>query len=205
MGIRVNFFDLGMFDGEETIMFLQDISGFDVDYRVYGFEAYTPFYVNIIEKFKSNDRIEVYNMAISDKNGLIKLFLEKSGQGNSIFKTKNNVNPNNFIEVKSVSFVDWLWENVPDFESHINIIRFNIEGDELLLMNEIIDKGVKDCFNIYLGSHTGVDIKKVLTIKHRYNEYVEKLSKNNIKIYLYCKDLKEKNINLKEKLKNILK
>tara|TARA_R110000851_G_scaffold158676_4_gene301751 strand:+ start:2411 stop:3025 length:615 start_codon:yes stop_codon:yes gene_type:complete len=204
MKSRINFFDLGMFDGGETAMFLEDIKGLDVEPHVYGFEAYPPFYDKIVERFKDKQNIHVYNLAISNEESTIKLFLEKSGQGNSIFKTKNNVNPNKFVEVKSVSFVDWVNENVRDYQNDINILRFNIEGAELLLINDIVNKDVVNNFNVYLGSHTGVDIKKVASIKDKFNGYVKTLKDNDIIIQLYCQDLKGKNINLTEIIKGLL-
>lgn len=203
--MKVNYFDLGLFDGEEINMFLNDIKDFKVDINIYGFEANPIFCKKITERYKQNNKVKIYNLAISDKNEKIKLYLEKTGQGNSIFKTKNNVNPNNFFVVDGISFVWWLVNNVPNYKKDVNIIRFNIEGAELLLINDMVKNGVIKYFDLFLGSHVGVDIKKVGEIKNKYNEYLKILEKNNINIKLYCKDLKGKNVNLVNELNKIIK
>jgi|AntRauTorckE6833_2_1112554.scaffolds.fasta_scaffold01570_2 FkbM family methyltransferase len=207
MKTRVNFFDLGMFDGAESLMFLEDIKGLNVDPYIYGFEAYQPFYENICELFSDNDNnnVNINNLAISNSDSYVKLFLEKSGQGNSIYESKNNVDTKNFIKVKSVSFADWVIENVPNYKDHFNILRFNIEGAELPLMEDIIDKKIHKNFKIFLGSHVGVDIKKVGEIKDKFNYYVNLLKSNNINIELYCKDLTTSNVNLHNLIKENLK
>lgn len=203
--MKVNYFDFGLFDGEEINMFLNDIKDFNVDVNVYGFEANPIFYEKIKNRFIHNNKIKIYNLAISDKNEKVKLYLEKTGQGNSIFRTKNNVDPNNYYTVDSISFVDWLNDNLPNFVNDINIVRFNIEGAELRLINDMISKNVVKHFSLFLGSHIGVDILKVSEIQKEYQNYLKTLKDNKIEIKLYCKDLKNENVNLKEELKKILK
>jgi FkbM family methyltransferase len=203
--MKVNYFDFGLFDGEEINMFLNDIKDFNVDVNVYGFEANPIFYEKIKNRFIHNNKIKIYNLAISDKNEKVKLYLEKTGQGNSIFRTKNNVDPNNYYTVDGISFVDWLNDNLPNFVNDINIVRFNIEGAELLLINDMISKNVVKYFSLFLGSHIGVDILKVSEIQKEYQNYLKTLKDNKIEIKLYCKDLKNENVNLKEELKKILK
>jgi FkbM family methyltransferase len=203
--MKVNYFDFGLFDGEEINMFLNDIKDFNVDINVYGFEANPIFYEKIKNRFSHNNKIKIYNLAISDKNEKVKLYLEKTGQGNSIFRTKNNVDPNNYYTVDGISFVDWLNDNLPNFVNDINIVRFNIEGAELLLINDMISKNVIKHFSLFLGSHVGVDILKVSEIQKEYQNYLKTLKDNKIEIKLYCKDLKNENVNLKEELKKILK
>jgi len=203
--MKVNYFDFGLFDGEEINMFLNDIKDFNVDVNVYGFEANPIFYEKIKNRFIHNNKIKIYNLAISDKNEKVKLYLEKTGQGNSIFRTKNNVDPNNYYTVDGISFVDWLNDNLPNFVNDINIVRFNIEGAELLLINDMISKNVVKHFSLFLGSHIGVDILKVSEIQKEYQNYLKTLKDNKIEIKLYCKDLKNENVNLKEELKKILK
>lgn len=203
--MKVNYFDFGLFDGEEINMFLNDIKDFNVDVNVYGFEANPIFYEKIKNRFIHNNKIKIYNLAISDKNEKVKLYLEKTGQGNSIFRTKNNVDPNNYYTVDGISFVDWLNDNLPNFVNDINIVRFNIEGAELLLINDMISKNVVKHFSLFLGSHIGVDILKVSEIKKEYQNYLKTLKDNKIEIKLYCKDLKNENVNLKEQFKKILK
>jgi hypothetical protein len=69
----------------------------------------------------------------------------------------------------------------------------------------MISKNVVKHFSLFLGSHIGVDILKVSEIQKEYQNYLKTLKDNKIEIKLYCKDLKNENVNLKEELKKILK
>ena len=174
----INFFDCGPLDGEEIQMF---IDGCDYDYHVYAFEAYKPFADNVKERFKNNKQVDVYNYAIGTGKPS-KLYLEPTGHGNSIYKTKNNVDPDKFIKVKSIVLSDWIKKNVKSFDTTLNILRFNIEGAELLLMNDIVETGT--LFDIYLGSTP--DIQKVAEIKAMYLQYTKLLKDNNINVKPFC-------------------
>lgn len=198
--MKINYFDLGIYHGEEIEMFIKDVSTLNIDYEIYGFDAF-PNHVNkASEKFKNNPKVHLYNYAISDKNENCKLYLHGGGGwGNSIYSSKNNVNKNKFIDIESISIVDWIINNVNDYKTSFNIIRFNIEGAELLLIQDIVDKKFIDNFNLYLGSIPGVDIKKVKEIEHRYDDHINLLAENNIEILPYCKGLN--NINLTELLR----
>jgi FkbM family methyltransferase len=192
---RINYFDLGLHKGEEIGMFLRQINKYDIPYNIYGFEAHPVFAESIKNQFK-DDNINIYNYAISDKEDLVKLYLSTTHTlGNSIYASKNNVNTNNFYEVKSISFVDWVKHNVPDYKECINLLRFNIEGAELLLLNDIIDKDFTQHIDVFLGSHPAKDIRKCSEIANQADPFLQKLKDNGIEIYPYCFDIKN-NINL---------
>lgn len=202
--MKINYFDLGLYHGEEIKMFLDSIRPLNIEYTVYGFEGH-PDYVRIAsDTFKHDTNIHLYNYIISNTDGDAKLYLEHggSGHGNSMYSTKYNVGKN-YIDVKSISIVDWIKENVTDYESSYNIIRFNIEGAELPLMHDIISKNFISVFNLYLGADTGKDIKKVSEISHEYDNYINLLNKHNITILPFCKELPY-NINLTDILKQQL-
>jgi FkbM family methyltransferase len=202
--MKINYFDLGIYHGEEIEMFLDTINSLNIDYNVYGFEAH-PKYISIANsKFKSNTNVSLYNYLISDTNGIGKLYLERggTGHGNSMYATKYNVGET-FIEVESISLVDWIIQNVPDYKTSYNIIRFNIEGAELPLIRDIVNKNFTRTFNLYLGADVGSDIKKVHEIRHEYNDYLALLQTHHINILPFCKELPY-SINLANVLKQNL-
>lgn len=187
MSKKINYFDLGLHRGEEIGMFLKQISSYDIPYEIFGFEAH-PTYASNVEKLYEADNIHIYNYAISDKSGMAKLYLANTSLGNSIYASKNNVNVDKYFEIETISFVDWVKENVPDYESAINLLRFNIEGAELLLLNDIIDKDFTRHIDLFLGSHPGKDIKKCSEIAGEVDSFLKKLDDNGIVIYPYCFD-----------------
>lgn len=201
---KINYFDLGMFDGKEIDMFITEVSS-DYDYNVYGFEAHPKYHQKIKDRFKDNGRIQCFNYAITDKansNQKLKLYMEPTGHGNSIFSTKNNIDINNCVEVNSISFVNWVKENIPDYKNCYNILRFNIEGAELFLINDIIENDFNKHINLYLGSVPGEDILKVSELQPYYNDYIQTLKNNKIDILPYCNGLN--NISIKSILKQQL-
>jgi FkbM family methyltransferase len=189
--MTINYFDLGLFDGKEISMFLAEMKELGIeDYNVYGFEAHPEYASRIAETFKDNPRVHIHNFAISDKSGEnVRLYIEKTGHGNSIYPTKNNIDIDKFVETETICFSDWIDKNFEykAFDSAYNILRFNIEGAEIPLMNRLIEEGYHDSFDLYLTSAViGEDILKVEELKPLHAQYLEMLESNLIYTYPYC-------------------
>jgi FkbM family methyltransferase len=184
--IKINYFDLGLHkNAPEIDMFLDICHKNGFDYNIWGFEAHPEYCKKLQHKYSGNNKITIINKAISNNLNKIKLYIsnENDGEGNSIFKTKNNVNENNYIEVDGIIFSEWLKENVPNLGSCNNILRFNIEGAEWFLMNDLISNNLNTKFKIFLGSTP--DILKIGELKNKINDYNDLLIKNNINIHRY--------------------
>jgi FkbM family methyltransferase len=180
------YFDLGLFDGREIDMFLSDIKDLgDLDYEVHGFEAHPDYADVIADRFADNPKVHIHNRAIGEKTETVKLYMERTGHGNSIYPTKNNIDINNFVETKAISFAEWIEDNIMDFKESYNILRFNIEGAEFALFKQLKKKGLLKYFNIVLGSHEQ-DMLKVDELKDYHDEYLQLLIDNNIKVKPYC-------------------
>lgn len=195
--IKINYFDLGLHkDAKEIDLFLSICEQHNFKYNIYGFEAH-PEYCKILEiKYKDDKNIQIINKAISNKNGNEKLYLNTTfgGEGNSIFKTKNNVIKDKFIVVESILFSEWIEANIPNFKNENNILRFNIEGAEWYLMNDLNKNGMLKFFKIFLGSH--LDMNKVSELKEKIKEYEDILNQNNIKVESFVNHKNIKNCNL---------
>ena len=183
---KINFIYLGTHIGQEIEMFLNEVKDKETDFEIYSFEAMPSTFRQVNSKFMSKDKVRIYNYAISNKKGKTKIYEASKTLGNSIFKTKNNVNPNKFYEVDSISIVDWIKDNIPSYKEDINILRFNIEGAELLLIRDIVEKDFTKHINLFLGARVGADILKCSEIVDEYDSYIELLKENNIVIHYYC-------------------
>ena len=179
------YFDLGLFDGKEIDMFLSDIEGLGIDYEVHGFEAHPDYAHRIAERFGDNPNVNIYNRAIGEGEETVKLYIERTGHGNSIYPTKNNIDINNYVEAKSISFANWLEENISDFKESKNILRFNIEGAEYPLFTQLVERDLLKHFDIVLGSPEQ-DMLKVEELKDKHSEYRQLLADNNIRVLPYC-------------------
>ena len=98
----------------------------------------------MVEKFKNNDKIKVYDFGISDEDKSIEIAL--LNDASSFY-----INAENKILVKVVSFTKFLNENNID---NIDLIKINIEGDEFPVLKSLIDNDVIHMFkNIQVQFH----------------------------------------------------
>lgn len=201
---KVNYFDLGLYKGEEIDMFKNELKN-NVNYEIYGFEAHPNYCKTLSLKYKDDKNIHIINRAITsfemhEKD--LELYINDNhydGQGNSLYKSKNNVNVDKTIKTQGISFVKWLYENNIDLDNNYNILRFNIEGSEYVLIKELVKFGLINKFNLFLGSKPGMDIEKVSELKDKYSEYINMLNDNSVRILPYCGEL-DNNVNLKHML-----
>jgi FkbM family methyltransferase len=181
--MRLNFFDLGAYDGMESKIVLDIIKELDIkNYRIYVFEPCRQSFDKIKSLLHNNENVVLINAGISDKNEIGKLFHSFHGNevGHSIFSSKNNVFENDFEEIQLIKFSDWCIKNNVEIENSLNILKFNIEGAEWHLINDLLDSNLLQHFKIFCGD--GLDIYKISELKKFTDEYLEKLKNNNINI-----------------------
>jgi FkbM family methyltransferase len=188
--MKINYFDFGLHKGDEIQMFLdatKSIQGI-YDISVYGFEAHPELSIKVANRYSEYDNVEIINKAISFENSKIRLYIAEGNkmEGNSVFSSKNNVSTDNYVDVDGVLFSDWLIENETSFSDAINVIRFNIEGAEIYLLEDIISSGLNEYIYLYLGSSGGVDILKCEEIAHLHSDYEQKLKQNGIEVHQFC-------------------
>lgn len=177
----INFFDLGMYNGRTTNDFLDIMKKLNVeDYTVYGFESYTPYFENCVNKYKKNNRIHVINVAITNGNKKEKVYKSANSSGYSIFSDKHNIiDTNSCQETDGILFSEWFNENIR--KDDVNLLHVNIEGAEYYFFNDIIDTGVYKNITLFFGWID--DIKKIASLSNKYNETVAKLKKHDIVLH----------------------
>ncbi len=89
---KINFFDLGVHKGVVTKKFADICGELGLkNFNVYGFEArriYYEWYKRVTRVY--GEKVNCYHYAISDRDGMTKLYYSKNGIGDSIFETKND-------------------------------------------------------------------------------------------------------------------
>lgn len=201
--MNINYFDFGLHNGDEISMFLDAVSPLGAYVRVFGFEPHPELYDKVSARYAGNLDIQILPYAVSDKNGTIPLYIAEGNkmEGNSIFSSKNNVDADNYVEVQAIKFSEYL-ETI-DYKDSINVVRFNIEGAEIHLFEDIINSGLNKHIDLYLGARGGVDILKVPEIIHLHSEYEQNLIANGIEVHQFC-SASQDNIS-SEKIRSILK
>jgi len=136
------FIDLGAYQGDTLDKAINIFRDAD---RFYAFEAFEPSFRELCCKFGQNDKVILIQKAASDKNSIIRLFLDASGdQGHSLYSSKNNVS-SSFVEVVSLDFSRFIIDNFS--KSDEIILKVNIEGAEY----DLFDKMIRDGSINYLG------------------------------------------------------
>jgi len=207
---HINYIDLGLWKRADELEYMVKyvLPNFkDITYTAYGVEA-CPEYAELIKnKYINNKNVIIHNKAISNFVGKTDLFFatNNDGLGNSIFKTKNNVDIRSKVEVETTTFSHWLNENKIDLSNSINILKVNIEGAELFLWDDIKKNNLRDYFNILCG-HPSHDIYKVSELANQIDYYKSLLVELNVDLLLFCHTDGRSSINnMTSELSNILK
>lgn len=107
-------------------------------------EPLNSYYSKIKERFKSDEKITVYNYGLSSEEG--EFLLNLDNDSSSIYKPGSGVEP-----VKMKTFELFLEESGID---QIDLMKINIEGAEYELLEDIIGKGLhKRIKNIQVQFH----------------------------------------------------
>lgn len=206
---HINYFDLGLWKKADELNYMVQyvLPQFkNVTYTAYGIEA-CPEYASLIkQKYIDNKNVIIHNKAISNSVGKTNLFIANNndGLGNSIFRSKNNVDVNNKVEVSTTTFSEWLIENNIDLTNSINILKVNIEGAELFLWEDFKKNNLRNHFQLLCG-HPSHDIYKVSELNDKIDHYKSLLEELNINLMLFCHTDRNGSINnMTSALKNIL-
>lgn len=203
---KITYIDLGVWDGKEIDAFVEICTELNLEYKAIGFEPDIELFYKLYLKYKENKKVSILNAAIWRSTEICKLYKSKSSnfQGNSLFSTKNNIDLNEYNDCISIKISDILNSKILQ---EINILKFNIEGAELHLIEDLIVNNKTESINIFLGSTP--DIEKVSEISNQMQRYNNLLSEAKIKIEkFYYKPEKEifnpMKLNLKNKIIELL-
>lgn len=132
-------FDLGGYKGEWTQKIFDKYSC-----TIYVFEPIKNLYNDIVKKFEGNDKIKIFNFAISDVNE--KRFISLKDDASSFYKTSEDE-----LECEVVSISDFLSN---EKINNIDLIKINVEGDEYKIMKKILSDGLINIFkNLQIQFH----------------------------------------------------
>lgn len=201
---RIHYFDLGMHEGQEIDLFLEQIRdvGFIGDVQIIGVDANPAFYEAARKKFRDTSaiRFTFYNLAIASQAGKIRFYQHPLAQGSSIYPDKNGVTQE-FLEIEASPLSEILKAFPPKDERTINILKANIEGAEWDMLLDLEKNNLLNYFDIYLGSTAGCfnDISKIASLAK--NGAVEKarriLKKAGIEILKFSYILTVPNVDLR--------
>ena len=125
--------------------------------------------------------LETINKAASIKDGKLKLFFHKNTktsnndltQASSLLKNKPNVSEDLFETVDTIDFAKYIFS----LNTQIELMKIDIEGYEIELINHLISTGAINKINIiYCETHE----KKFNELKIKTQQMKENIKKNNL-------------------------
>lgn len=171
--------DAGANVGEFTKLFL------DKGFKVHAFEPDTIALKELKKKCEISKELKLYEAAVGLKNERQKLYRYRkfdesnpySTQGSSLLNYRSGKNKP-FIEIKVIDFIEYLKQQTDS----ISLLKMDIEGIEIDILNKIIDENLhKKIKFIFVETH---------------ERFSHSLGVETAKLKLRIKKLKIRNINL---------
>ncbi|MFA5026046.1 MAG: FkbM family methyltransferase [Candidatus Shapirobacteria bacterium] len=150
----IKLFEVGMYNGGTTDVLIDIFERVGVDYEVYGFEPAKDMWEFLLEKYKNNPKVKVFNVAVSNFDGEAKLYNTPNKDGRTLCVTKWNAQKENFELCKVIKFSDWFEQTgmVNKGSDDLYIIDCNIEGSEYEFYADLMDFGAVEYIDLFVGS-----------------------------------------------------
>tara|TARA_R100000008_G_scaffold60133_1_gene37732 strand:+ start:3570 stop:4190 length:621 start_codon:yes stop_codon:yes gene_type:complete len=171
--------------------------GIDKIEKIYAFEPFKANYDFLVEKYTDNDKVQIFNYAISDFVGEARLYKKPKkntmpfvwdyvgAAGSSLNKRKVNVWANSFDIVKVEKISSFFIRNSIMSKEELNkikLIKIDVEGAEYKILEDIIDSGMyKSLSQIYFEDHC----HKVSGLKKERDRVLQMIEDLDIKHMFY--------------------
>jgi FkbM family methyltransferase len=200
--MRKIFLDCGANRGQSIIGAKKQ---FGPDVEIYSFEAITVLYNKLVDKWKDNPKVKLYNNAVWDKVDKVKIYISTEWSDASTLyleKFDRKINQDLYNEVDSIDLSDFIKNNFNP-EDYI-ILKLDIEGAEydvlyhlaqtniLSYVNELwgewhLDKFPREYIIEHLGYKQDAIFEKLVELKLPFKEWHPQID-NNDKLLLTLDD-----------------
>ena len=149
--MRVRYFDLGCNRGDTIKEAIRQLQG-KCELEVHAVEANPDLAKMCRNKFVGLSFVHVYNFAITEEKGKVGLHISTDPGllGSSIFADKNNVGKKEVV-VDGMPFSE-LFLSLGNWDG-LNVLKANIEGAEMMLVNDMVKHDLFSRFCLLLGSN----------------------------------------------------
>lgn len=157
-------FDIGGYKGDWIKIAMDNYK----NPTIYVFEPVEKFYNEIVDRWKDNPNVKVYNFGLSDKNREEEISIE--GDSSSVFLKNGQLEK---IKLKDVR--EFLFENNI---FHVDLAKINIEGEEYRLLEYLTSTPELNIFQNYLIQfHTFIDnhVERRENIVKSLSEYYDRV------------------------------
>jgi FkbM family methyltransferase len=141
-----------------------------------------PFAFKVLNsRFNDNNRVQCFNLAVSDKNEETQLYLHENSihdqikwsTGSSMYESKGNVNKNNKLTIRTIDILDI----VEDQDAEISLLKIDVEGMEYRILNRLIESNAYKKINLI---KVELHADRIYCLKKEEEMLFEKIKKYNI-------------------------
>jgi FkbM family methyltransferase len=157
-------FDIGGYKGDWVKIAMDNYK----NPTIYVFEPVKRFYDEIVNRWKDNPNVKVYNFGLSDKNREEEISIE--GDSSSVFLKKGSLEKIQLKDIREFLFEEKIF--------NVHLAKINIEGEEYRLMEYLISTPELNIFENYLIQfHTFIDnhIDRRNKIVEGLSEYYDRI------------------------------
>lgn len=168
---RSIFLDIGGHTGETLEEILKPQWTFD---RIISFEPHPQFHALLENKFSehiASGQLEIVKAALSDTNGIAQLYGTNQKGEASLFADKKGVDASNCISIPTIKASSYVQTELN--ESDLIVAKFNCEGGEVLIVEDLLQAGCMDRINYMM---IDFDIRKVKGGKPRAQAVIKKMN-----------------------------
>jgi FkbM family methyltransferase len=146
--VRLIYLDLGMYKTARELRFMVDsvLPSISCNFAAYGFEAIREFFAEAQHNVGKRPNVRLIHGAVCDREGTITLHrIEERGEGTSIYREGEGE------EVPALRLSTWLKEEGINVGESVTLLRMNIEGAEVDVIRDLLDQGLSESIDGYLG------------------------------------------------------
>lgn len=150
--------------------------------EVFAFEPDPNAFSVLQQKTKNKSNVHIYQKAVGIKEDNLRLYFHKENkknpieysQGSSLLDYKGNVDKDNFVDVEVID----LGSFINSLPKSVKIIKIDIEGAEVDLLNNLINrKIIQNIPYVFVETHDN----KIPELKEGMNKIRKIISENNLK------------------------
>lgn len=149
-GTRLTYIDVGMHKRALQLRYMKDEFGGRLDLRTIGFEAHPAYFAEAVRAIGPSEHDSLQNLAVvgPDQGSTVRLNLNGGeGLGDSIVRAAGG----EAIEIPAVRLSDVLKSAGIDRSDEVVILRMNIEGAELYVLEDLVAAGLVSRIDGYYG------------------------------------------------------
>jgi len=148
---KVLYIDCGVHKRGEQVLKVHEWLSQTCELRILGFEANPASFEEAVVNLRHLPELDLRQLAVVGpdvETSTVTLHVGTGdGKGDSLFPERGNAS----VEVPAARLSDILTEDYPSFLEDVVLLRMNIEGAELFVIEDLVNAGLSSSINAYFG------------------------------------------------------